>query len=136
MNHKNAIALLMLIVCMAAPLTVNAGGIVYQNSEYGFDFNLPKDWDGYTVIPEKWEGRSLTDDQKIVESGPVVLIRNPKWTASEPKQDIPIMVFTIDQWNALQRAEFSVSAAPVGPNELSRNSKYVFALPPRYNCSE
>ena len=50
-------------------------------------------------------------------------------------QDIPIMVFTVDQWSALQREEFAVSAAPIGPSELGRNSKYVFALPARYNFS-
>ena len=115
--------------------TPNAGGIVYQNTEYGFDFNLPKDWDGYTVIPEKWEGRSLTGEQMIAETGPKLLIRNPKWTQAAPMQDIPIMIFTIDQWNALQREEFAVSAAPIGPSELGRNSKYVFALPARYNFS-
>lgn len=43
------------------------------------------------------------------------------------------MVFTLDQWQGLQRMEFSVGAAPVGPTELGRNNKYVFALPARYN---
>lgn len=115
--------------------SINPGGIIYQNTEYGFDFNLPKDWDGHTVIPENWEGRSITDDHKIVETGPIILIRNPKWTDTEPMQDIPIMVYTIAQWDALLREEFVVSAAPVGPSELGRNSKYVFALPARYNYS-
>lgn len=119
----------------SASPTANAGGIVYQNTEYGFDFNLPKDWDGYTVIPQKWEGRSIAGEPKIVATGPILLIRNPKWTGAEPMQDIPIMVFTIDQWDALQREEFAVSAAPIGPSELGRNSKYVFALPARYNFS-
>ena len=43
------------------------------------------------------------------------------------------MVFTLAQWKALQDLEFSVGAAPIGPSELGRNSKYVFALPARYN---
>lgn len=115
--------------------TINPGGIIYQNSEYGFDFDLPKDWDGYTVIPENWEGHSTAEDQKIVATGPIILIRNPKWTGAEPMQDIPIMVLTLEQWTALQREEFAVSAAPVGPSELGRNSKFVFALPARYNFS-
>jgi hypothetical protein len=110
-----------------------AAAIVYHNADYGFDFNLPKDWDGYTVVPQKWEGTSLTGDGKIVATGPKLLIRNPKWTAASPMQDIPIMVFTLEQWDSLQREEFAVSAAPIGPSELGRNSKFVFALPARYN---
>jgi hypothetical protein len=52
---------------------------------------------------------------------------------SEPRQDIPIMIFTIEQWNMLQEDKFHIGAAPVGPSEFGRNNKYVFALPARYN---
>jgi len=43
------------------------------------------------------------------------------------------MIFTRAQWNSLQRGDFHIGAAPIGPSELARNSKYVFALPARYN---
>ena len=43
------------------------------------------------------------------------------------------MIFTISQWNALQQDKFHIGAAPIGPSELGRNSRYVFALPARYN---
>lgn len=43
------------------------------------------------------------------------------------------MIFTIDQWNSLQRDEFQIGAAPRGPRELGRNAKYVLALPAGYN---
>jgi hypothetical protein len=43
------------------------------------------------------------------------------------------MVFTPAQWRSLQRDEFHVSAAPIGPSELGRNRRYVFALPPRFD---
>jgi hypothetical protein len=43
------------------------------------------------------------------------------------------MVLTVSQWNSLQRGEFHVGAAPIGPTELGRNDRYVFALPARYN---
>ena len=33
----------------------------------------------------------------------------------------------------MENGEFHIGAAPVGPRELNRNSKYVFALPARYN---
>jgi hypothetical protein len=43
------------------------------------------------------------------------------------------MIFTMAQWEALQSEKFHIGAAPMGPKELGRNSKYVFALPARYN---
>ena len=109
---------------------VKRGPVKYENKQYGFDFYLPEDWKGYSIIEEKWEGRSGAD---LVETGPQLLIRNPAWTQKDPHQDIPVMVFTIEQWNALQNEKFFVSAAPIGPSVLGSNSKYVFALPPRYN---
>ena len=51
-----------------------------------------------------------------VETGPLISIRNPLWTAAIPRQDIPIMVFTLAQWETLQREEFSVGAAPARYN--------------------
>ena len=45
------------------------------------------------------------------------------------------MVFTPAQWRSVRQEKFLVSAAPFGPGELGRNSKYVFALPPRYDYS-
>jgi hypothetical protein len=32
-----------------------------------------------------------------------------------------------------KEGNLSTSAAPFGPQEVARNAKYVFALPPRYN---
>ena len=43
------------------------------------------------------------------------------------------MVFTLKQWQS-EGKTFIVGADPFGPSELGRNSKYVFALPARYNC--
>jgi hypothetical protein len=67
------------------------------------------------------------------EKGPQLIIRNPHWNTVNNWQPIPIMVFTLSQWNALQLGKFLVSAAPIPPAELGRNSNYVLALPPRYN---
>lgn len=106
------------------------GPVKYENRQYGFEFYLPEDWKGYSIIEEKWEGRSGAD---LVETGPKILIRNPAWTKKDPHQDIPIMVITIKQWNALQSEKFFISAAPIGPSVLGSNSEYIFALPPRYN---
>jgi hypothetical protein len=111
-----------------------AGEIVYENRQYGFRFSLPRSWEGYAVVTERWEGIAPgPQGDRVVETGPVIRIRHPRWTAERPRQDIPIMVFTLAQWEALQRREFHIGAAPVGPTELGRGRRYVFALPARYN---
>ena len=117
----------------AAAVTATPESILYQNTTYGFDFSLPETWEGYTVITEEWEARDITGEDGVVATGPELLIRSPKWTEDNPTQDIPIMVFTPDIWDQVQKEQLAVSAAPIPPSELGRNSKYVFALPPRYN---
>ena len=106
--------------------------VVYQNEEFGFNFTLPEGWNNYSLQNDIWKGTSLTEENKEI-SGPMLYIRHPEWTKDNPRQDIPIMVFTVEQWNALANAEFSVGAAPIGPSKLGENSTYVFALPARYN---
>ncbi|MDP1086626.1 hypothetical protein Q6245_30140, partial [Klebsiella pneumoniae] len=64
---------------------------------------------------------------------PMISIRHPDWTSQNPRQDIPIMIFTLAQWNMLQQDEFHIGAAPINPSELGRNTSYVFARPARYN---
>lgn len=114
---------------------VGTDPIVYENMQYGFNFVLPGGWKGYTVITVKWEGLAFNEQkgEKVVENGPIIYIRHPEWTSQNPRQDIPIMIFTLAQWNALLKEEFHIGAAPVGPSELGRSSKYIFALPARYN---
>lgn len=113
---------------------VQSDEILYENTQYGFTFSLPESWKGYTTVTEQWTGTTPGDSgDKTVQTGPEILIRHPEWTAAAPRQDIPVMVFTREQWDALQKEAFYVSAAPIGPSELGSNSKYVFALPPRYN---
>jgi len=111
------------------------GTILYRNSDYGFVFILPESWKGYTIVSEGWEGRSLEDSTsgQVTETGPKLLIRHPKWTKENPMEDIPIMVFTQEQWDKVQQEKISLGAAPIGPTELGKNSTYVFALPARYN---
>jgi hypothetical protein len=133
-------------VAMIYPVTAEAkiirvidepqeNSLVYRNNRYGFSFSLPESWEGYTIVTDQWEGLSLEGAKKgrVVERGPLLSIRHPQWTSKNPRQDIPIMIFTLEQWKSLQQEKFSVGAAPVGPKEIDRNSKYVFALPARYN---
>ena len=110
-------------------------GIMYDNVQYGFTFSLPPSWQGYSIVTSTWNGTAIDGPSagKVVESGPVIMIRHPGWTAENPRQDIPIMVLTLSQWDGLQAMEFNVGAAPIGPTKLGENSKFVFALPARYN---
>lgn len=121
-----------LIEDVTAGAYVVSQAVFYQNTQYGFKFALPDSWKGYTIVTDKWVGDAIGDAQ-IVEAGPLLSIRHPKWTAQNPRQDIPIMIFKLAQWNALQQEKFHIGAAPIGPRELERNQTYVFALPARYN---
>lgn len=117
-----------------SPTASAAAAVVYTDAQYGFAFALPDTWQGYTIVADTWEGVP-PGEETATESGPIVSIRHPQWTEAAPRQDIPIMVFTLDQWNGLTAEEFHIGAAPVNPSELGRNSQYVLALPARYNFS-
>src|SRR4051812_6821812 len=76
----------------------------YKNTQYGFKVSLPESWKGYTVVVDNWEGYSLTNNgesQEISETGPLLYVRHPGWTSNNPRQDIPVMVFTYKQWTDL-----------------------------------
>jgi hypothetical protein len=113
----------------------SGSAVVYKNTQYGFSFSLPESWQGYSIVNDKWEGLGLGagEEGKVIETGSIISIRHPAWTEEEPRQDIPIMVFTQDQWKSLQEEKFHIGAAPIGPKELAQNNRYVFALPARYN---
>jgi hypothetical protein len=106
----------------------------YRNTQYGFSFSLPASWKGYSIVTGQWQGYvNGQQGDELAQQGPVISIRHPLWTSANPRQDIPVMVFTFTQWDSLQRNEFHIGAAPIGPSELGRNAQYVFALPARYN---
>lgn len=118
------------------PINVPATNVVYttiySNKKYGFAFVLPSTWKGYTIVENVWEGNPINTKTKK-ETGPKLLIRNPKWTETLHYQDIPVLIFSLAQWDSYIKENFSVSAAPIKATELGRNNKYVFALPPRWN---
>ena len=119
----------------SSPPAKPAGKLIeYRNAQYGFCFSLPEGWQGYSIVQGRWKGYSNRSDvDAVVQQGPIISIRHPQWTRAHPRQDIPIMIFTHAQWCSLQHEEFHVSAAPIGPSELGRNRRYVFALPPRFD---
>jgi hypothetical protein len=112
----------------------SSGSIVYKNSKYGVRVKLPKSWKGYKVTINQWEGGGTgPNGEELHELGPDIVINHPKSTEENPRQNIPIMVFTLAQWEKVSHGQVNISAAPIGPGELGRNCRYVFALPPRYN---
>lgn len=118
------------------PSSADSNSIVYTNKQYGFQFSLPESWKGYSIVNSNWEGNVMDEkstSEKSLETGPILSIRDPRWTAQTPRQDIPIMIFTISQWDSLLREEFYIGAAAIKPSELGQNDKYVFAIPARYN---
>lgn len=115
--------------------TVSTEDVVYRNNTYRFLVDLPENWRGYSISLDQWTGDAINDQlgEKPYTTGPVVSIHNPKWTKEILYQDIPVMVFTLAQWDDLQAEKFHIGAAPINPSELARNAQYVFALPARYN---
>jgi hypothetical protein len=105
--------------------------IAYNNTDYGFTLFLPTSWKGFSIVESKWQGTTSTD--AVAPTGPKIVVRNPKWTEGAHYEDIPILVFTIYDWELYLSGGFSVSAAPIEARELGRNNNYVFALPPRWN---
>lgn len=108
-----------------------APSIEYRNANYGFCVTLPASWKGYSILTNQWEG-SDPSSQNFTH-GPELRIRHPKWTKENPYEDIPIMIFTHAEWTLVTEEKLIASPAPFPPSELGRNSRYVFALPPRYN---
>ena len=116
----------------SAPGHKNLMAYQYKNSKYGFTFLLPATWKGCEIVEDTWSGYIETArGEETVERGPAIRILNPRSKESDQYGDIYIMIFTHQQWDALRKGKFVVSAAPVGPGELDRNAKYVFAESPR-----
>ena len=112
--------------------------VPYHNAQYNFTFCLPASWQGYSVLIQHWEGKSYSrakDASVVTERGPMIVLRNPKWKADAPCQDIPIMVFSRSQWDAEHHGKFSVGAGGVD-EEIAHNSKYVFAISSRFNAAD
>ena len=108
--------------------------LVYTNEQYGFKFSLSESWKGYSVLENIWKGENPKNRTEF-ESGPELVIRHPSWTKEIPYQDIPIMIFTHSQWDDAQKMKIVLWAGGI-PEELGRNPKYIFILPPRYNFAD
>jgi hypothetical protein len=105
----------------------------YKNNEYGFEVNFPDSWKGYTVENGVWQGQKVDGSGEVgVYKGTLIIIKNPQSTQEQKWQNIPIMVFTKDVWQLVQSEKVAVSAAPIPPEKIGENAKYIFATPPRW----
>ena len=120
-------------VSIPVQTTQSEQSIEYSNIQYGFSVSLPLGWKGYSIVSKNWEGNIIDTQNNSNIKGPEILIRHPLWTSENTRQDIPIMIFTYEQWDLVRQEKLAIGAAPIGPSELGRNTNYVFALPARYN---
>ncbi len=139
----------------------SAAQVLYHNARYNFTFSLPASWRGYSVLAQQWEGQtympaairerasmisaslicvdmasSARDEVVVTEHGPIIVLRHPQWKASDPYQDIHILVFTRSQWEAHHQGRFGGIGAGGVEEEIGHNSKYVFAISSRFNAAD
>jgi len=111
--------------------------IEYRNDTFGFSIILNEGWRGYTVNHIKEDIYDLTGKTKtnngVVDSIQLIELHHPLETAENPREDMPIMIFTLEQWTHIQNEEWSAGAAPIPPSLLGQNSQWIMALPARYN---
>lgn len=101
---------------------------VYKSAQYGLQIKFSPYWSGYTLISGSWQS-------KTGQKGPLLTFRNMKWTSSAPTTDIPLEIFTAQQWDQMQDLKFHVGGSESYPLEFKRNAKYVFAIDSRWAMS-
>ena len=129
------LAAVLVIGCRSvdAPSAPSGLPVIYHNAEYDFTFFLPASWGGYSVLLQQWFTVDVPPSM-ATEQGPEIVLRHPKWKASEPYQDIPIRVFTRRQWGDGDGPP-GLDAGGVN-EEIAHNAKYVFAVWSRFNHDE
>lgn len=126
-------------VCVrgVAPQAAAHSLVLYKNAKYGLRFFLPGDWRGYSVVTQEWQAeqyRAESDRDVVVGRGPILVFRHPLWRRDRPHQDIPILVFTREQWNAGVQDQALFAGGVV--YYVSQNERYVFAIHSRYNVDD
>lgn len=104
----------------------------FENKTYGFSLKFPNSWKGFYVEKSSWQGQKIDNGKVGDYKGVMLIFKNPQTTEGQQWQDIPIMIFSPDVWALVSEGKIAVSAAPIGPEKIGENSKYVFATPPRW----
>jgi hypothetical protein len=103
----------------------------YHNAKYDLTFYLPTSWRDYSVLGEQWDGETYLPDKDkdvVLTHGPIIVLRNPLWKTDDQYQDIPIYIFTRQQWTDDKTGNFSAEGAGGVLYELWHNDKYVFGM--------
>ena len=112
----------------------------YHSARYDLTFYLPASWRDYSVWVQQLDDERYSpaeDRQVIVGHTPMITLRHPQWQASAPYQDIPILVFTRAQWDALHHGKLWPSIFAGGVmDELWHSQRFVFAMSSRYNAAD
>jgi hypothetical protein len=114
--------------------------VFYRDGRYGLTFFLPASWRGYSVSIQQIEDTTYStaqDEQITVGQTAMITLRHPQWQARAPHQDIPILIFTRAQWDALHHGELWPSIFAGGTmDELWHSPRFVFAMSSRYNSTD
>ena len=71
----------------------------------------------------------------VAEQGPIIILRPPQWKTNDLYQEIPIMIFTRQQWDEKEQGKFFPYAGGM-IKEIGHNQKFVFGLYSRYNARD
>jgi hypothetical protein len=110
--------------------------ITFRGAKFDLTVSLPEDWRGYSVLAERWESSKYdpkSDRDMVTARGPILVLRDPRWKSSTPRQDIPILVFTRAQWQAGD--DEGIYAGGV-IYEIAHNARYVFARYSRFSADD
>src|SRR6185437_6865362 len=118
------------------PSPRSSSATIYQNDLYGLTFHLPSDWTGYTVLHDRWQAYEYDDklDRDVLAgTGPILILRHPIWRTDHRRQDIPILVFTTEQWQADVPERIYAGGTIY---ELCRNKRYVCGIYSRFAAAD
>ncbi|HEY3760347.1 MAG TPA: hypothetical protein VGN23_01175 [Verrucomicrobiae bacterium] len=115
--------------------------VAYHNSRYNLTFYLPADWHGYLVQTRQWNGityAQATDRDEVVTHGQMIdILRGAQGKTGKPYQDIPIFIFTRQQWDDMHHGKFVDDQYAGGViYEMWHNDDYVFGISSRFNVDD
>lgn len=102
----------------------------YTNNIFGFSISFTDSWSDYQVVQSSWDGQLINTETHY--KGEKLIFKNPKLATENNFAGIPVMIITPEVWKLISEEKVAVSAAPIGPEKIGENSKYVFAIPPRW----
>ena len=73
--------------CATAPTSTRPPNlpITYHDTQRDLKFLLPATWQGYSVRVEQWEALPPDGTGLATKSGPIIVIRHPRWTVKIPQ---------------------------------------------------